>query len=166
LLRCALRSPTVSGFRPGPLNFSGLFSTASRNWCAVSGEIPARKVKLHPADGAANDQSGKSRAVGIWQLRSGEVRNGVPVMDLQLKKKGALVTGSTGGIGLAIAERLAIEGAEVVIVGRTRAKLDAAVERISYRRWRPRQRRLGRPGDDGGRGDPAEGYAPRGCSGQ
>jgi NAD(P)-dependent dehydrogenase (short-subunit alcohol dehydrogenase family) len=51
-------------------------------------------------------------------------------MDLQLKKKAALVTGSTGGIGLAIAERLAIEGAEVVIVGRTRAKLDAAVERI------------------------------------
>jgi NAD(P)-dependent dehydrogenase (short-subunit alcohol dehydrogenase family) len=51
-------------------------------------------------------------------------------MDLQLDNKKALVTGSTGGIGLAIAERLAIEGAEVIIAGRTRAKLDEAVENI------------------------------------
>jgi tetratricopeptide (TPR) repeat protein len=46
-------------------------------------------------------------------------------------REAALVTGSTGGIGLAIAERLAIEGAEVVIAGRTRAKLDEAVEKKS-----------------------------------
>jgi NAD(P)-dependent dehydrogenase (short-subunit alcohol dehydrogenase family) len=51
-------------------------------------------------------------------------------MELQLTNKKALVTGSTGGIGLAIAERLAIEGAEVIIAGRTQAKLDAAVESI------------------------------------
>lgn len=51
-------------------------------------------------------------------------------MDLQLKGKTALVTGSTAGIGLAIAERLAAEGVEVVISGRNRAKLDAAAERV------------------------------------
>ncbi|HWK64849.1 MAG TPA: SDR family oxidoreductase [Rhizobiaceae bacterium] len=48
-------------------------------------------------------------------------------MDLQLNGKTALVTGSTAGIGLAIAERLVIEGADVVICGRNRQKLDAAV---------------------------------------
>ncbi len=47
-------------------------------------------------------------------------------MDLQLSGKTALVTGSTAGIGLAIAERLALEGADVTITGRNRDKLDAA----------------------------------------
>lgn len=48
-------------------------------------------------------------------------------MDLQLKGKTALVTGSTAGIGLAIAKRLMEEDADVIICGRSRAKLDAAV---------------------------------------
>lgn len=47
-------------------------------------------------------------------------------MDLQLNGKTALVTGSTAGIGLEIAKRLAAEGADVVICGRNRQKLDAA----------------------------------------
>ncbi len=51
-------------------------------------------------------------------------------MDLQLKGKTALLTGSTAGIGLAIAERLAAEGVEVVISGRSQAKLDAAATRV------------------------------------
>jgi NAD(P)-dependent dehydrogenase (short-subunit alcohol dehydrogenase family) len=51
-------------------------------------------------------------------------------MDLQLDDKMALITGSTGGIGLAIARKLAVEGAKVIIAGRTRAKLDEAVESI------------------------------------
>ena len=48
-------------------------------------------------------------------------------MDLQLRGKRALVTGSTGGIGLAIAETLAREGASVIINGRSRERVDAAV---------------------------------------
>ncbi|QRK09106.1 SDR family oxidoreductase [Archangium violaceum] len=52
-------------------------------------------------------------------------------MDLQLKGKTALVTGSTAGIGLEIARRLAAEGADVIICGRNRAKLDEAVARLS-----------------------------------
>ena len=51
-------------------------------------------------------------------------------MDLHLKGKTALVTGSTAGIGLAIAERLAAEGVEVVVTGRSQDKLDAAVRQI------------------------------------
>ncbi|MEW3832965.1 SDR family NAD(P)-dependent oxidoreductase, partial [Pseudomonas aeruginosa] len=48
-------------------------------------------------------------------------------MDLQLNGKIALVTGSTAGIGLAIAKRLVAEGATVVICGRNQQKLDAAI---------------------------------------
>lgn len=52
-------------------------------------------------------------------------------MDLQLRGKIALVTGSTAGIGLAIAKTLAAEGAEVVINGRTQARVDAAISEIN-----------------------------------
>ncbi|MBB5765923.1 NAD(P)-dependent dehydrogenase (short-subunit alcohol dehydrogenase family) [Methylorubrum rhodesianum] len=51
-------------------------------------------------------------------------------MDLQLTGRSALVTGSTAGIGLAIATRLAAEGAEVIISGRQQAKLDAAAAQV------------------------------------
>ncbi len=51
-------------------------------------------------------------------------------MDLKLKDKTALVTGSTAGIGLEIARALAVEGAKVFVAGRTQAKLDEAVADI------------------------------------
>jgi NAD(P)-dependent dehydrogenase (short-subunit alcohol dehydrogenase family) len=51
-------------------------------------------------------------------------------MDLGLKGKRAIVTGSTAGIGFATAKLLAAEGASVVVNGRTRPRVDAAVERI------------------------------------
>ncbi len=51
-------------------------------------------------------------------------------MDLQLKGKKALVTGSTAGIGLAIATALASEGADVVVNGRTEARVAEAVRKI------------------------------------
>ncbi|MBO9542909.1 SDR family oxidoreductase [Caulobacter sp.] len=51
-------------------------------------------------------------------------------MDLKLNDKTALVTGATGGIGLAIATALANEGATVFVTGRTQDKLDQAVKAI------------------------------------
>src|SRR5258706_9697260 len=42
----------------------------------------------------------------------------------------ALVTGGTSGIGLATAQRLALEGANVVVTGRRQPELDAAVQKI------------------------------------
>jgi NAD(P)-dependent dehydrogenase (short-subunit alcohol dehydrogenase family) len=47
-------------------------------------------------------------------------------MNLGLEGKLALVTGSTAGIGFAIAARLAAEGARVVVNGRTQARVEAA----------------------------------------
>ena len=51
-------------------------------------------------------------------------------MDLQLGGKRALVTGSTAGIGYAIASLLASEGAAVTVNGRTKARVDDAVRSI------------------------------------
>jgi NAD(P)-dependent dehydrogenase (short-subunit alcohol dehydrogenase family) len=47
-------------------------------------------------------------------------------MDLQLKGKTALITGSTGGIGYGIAKVLLAEGAVVIINGRTQSSVDKA----------------------------------------
>jgi NAD(P)-dependent dehydrogenase (short-subunit alcohol dehydrogenase family) len=52
-------------------------------------------------------------------------------MKIDLTGKTALVTGSTAGIGHAIAKGLAATGAEVVVNGRTQAKVDAAVAAIA-----------------------------------
>jgi NAD(P)-dependent dehydrogenase (short-subunit alcohol dehydrogenase family) len=51
-------------------------------------------------------------------------------MDLQLEGKKALITGSTAGIGLAIATALAREGADVVLNGRTEARVAQAVAKV------------------------------------
>ncbi|CAL9541059.1 3-oxoacyl-[acyl-carrier-protein] reductase FabG [Actinosynnema sp. ALI-1.44] len=42
--------------------------------------------------------------------------------------KTALVTGGTSGMGLAVARRLVAEGAQVVVTGRDKTRLDAALE--------------------------------------
>jgi NAD(P)-dependent dehydrogenase (short-subunit alcohol dehydrogenase family) len=51
-------------------------------------------------------------------------------MNLQLTDKLSLVSGSTAGIGLAIATSLAAEGARVIINGRTEARVNEAIGQI------------------------------------
>jgi NAD(P)-dependent dehydrogenase (short-subunit alcohol dehydrogenase family) len=51
-------------------------------------------------------------------------------MNLQLENKLALVSGSTAGIGYAIAETLVAEGARVIVNGRSQPGVDAALASI------------------------------------
>jgi NAD(P)-dependent dehydrogenase (short-subunit alcohol dehydrogenase family) len=74
-------------------------------------------------------------------------------MDLGLDGKRALVTGSTAGIGFAAARALALEGAQVVVNGRTEERVRAAVQAIE--REVPGARVIGVAADLGG----AEGCA-------
>jgi NAD(P)-dependent dehydrogenase (short-subunit alcohol dehydrogenase family) len=51
-------------------------------------------------------------------------------MNLRLQGKRALVTGSTAGIGFAIASVLAAEGASVIVSGRTQERVDRAIKSL------------------------------------
>jgi len=51
-------------------------------------------------------------------------------MDMHLRDKLTLVSGSTAGIGFAIAKGLAGEGARVIVNGRTEDRVNAAIDRI------------------------------------
>jgi NAD(P)-dependent dehydrogenase (short-subunit alcohol dehydrogenase family) len=62
----------------------------------------------------------------VGQLKKAKYRQELS-MDLQLKGKRALVTGSTAGIGAAIAKALAREGARVIVNGRSTADVEKAV---------------------------------------
>ena len=66
-------------------------------------------------------------------------------MDLKLQNKLALVTGSTKGIGFAVAALLASEGSKVIVNGRTQSAVDEAVKKI--REQAPKAEVLGFAGD-------------------
>ncbi len=51
-------------------------------------------------------------------------------MDLELRGKRALVTGSSKGIGFGVADTLAAEGVDLVLAARTEAKLQSAADQI------------------------------------
>ena len=59
-------------------------------------------------------------------------------MDLHLADKIVVVTGASKGIGFACAEAFAQENARAVLVSRTAANLDAAIQRFPSTRHRPR----------------------------
>src|SRR6266446_6422688 len=67
----------------------------------------------------------RSNTCSAWSEAPEEV-----TMDLKLTDKRALVSGSTKGIGLAIATALAREGARVVINGRTEIAVSAGLAEI------------------------------------
>src|SRR6266550_3351225 len=86
----------------------------------------------------SSGSNGKRQGTGSRRLRQSQQcddkrarvflrENGV---DLRLTGKIALVTGSTAGIGFAIAKSLATEGAHVYVNGRTQERVDAAVATI------------------------------------
>ena len=58
-------------------------------------------------------------------------------MDLGLRNRVALVCGSTRGIGRAVARALALEGARVVVNGRTREGTDEAARTLAAETGRP-----------------------------
>ena len=51
-------------------------------------------------------------------------------MNLELNKKTAVISGSTKGIGFAVARQLAAEGAHVIVNGRTDKAVTSALEQI------------------------------------
>jgi NAD(P)-dependent dehydrogenase (short-subunit alcohol dehydrogenase family) len=55
------------------------------------------------------------------------------IMKIDLSGKRAIITGSTAGIGYAIAEGLAHAGADIVITGRTQQRVDDAIEAVKKR---------------------------------
>lgn len=54
-------------------------------------------------------------------------------MDLNLRDKTAVITGGTVGIGLAVAEGLAAEGANLVLVGRNKERGDDAAVQVAQK---------------------------------
>lgn len=75
---------------------------------------------MNPVNAAASD------FVAVSDIKQ-ELQNWRAQMDLRLAGKRAVITGGTGGIGLAIAKTLATEGVSVAIPGRTRQKLESAL---------------------------------------
>ena len=73
-------------------------------------------------------------------------------MDLGLAGSTAVVTGGSKGMGLAIAQTLAAEGASVAVMARGRAALEAAVGIVA--RCRRTRRRRDQRGHDRCRVDP------------
>jgi len=87
-------------------------------------------VSYHAESSIADPVGHRLSNKNVLRVCSGEALRYIPSMDLQLKDQLALVSGSTKGIGRAIATALAREGARVIVNGRTKASVAAAMESI------------------------------------
>src|ERR1700737_3504932 len=99
---------------------------------AKVGSWPAGRRSQHDDEGERRDPSSPKSATaeGFGTAQRRRAIEGGTIMDLHLNDKTALVTGSTAGIGLEIARKLAVEGAKVIVTGRNKAKLDQAVDSV------------------------------------
>src|ERR1700722_3799631 len=85
---------------------------------------PSRRSSWGKEPGFSQSRLGRSvNRIGVGYLLE-------DIVDLRLTDKVALVTGSTAGIGFAIARSLAAEGARVYVNGRTQERVYAAVAAI------------------------------------
>jgi NAD(P)-dependent dehydrogenase (short-subunit alcohol dehydrogenase family) len=73
---------------------------------------------------------GAAPSVTIAVLRVRSAIRGEAGMHIDLSSKRAVVSGSTAGIGFAVAEGLGRSGAAVVVNGRTQARVDRAVAKL------------------------------------
>ncbi len=101
--------------------------TATGAYASRSSAVPQIMISLfspHPVPHGSFASSHESN------LQTNSLEDPV---DLKLAGKTALVTGSTAGIGFAIARSLAAEGAQVYVNGRTQQRVDAAITEIRSR---------------------------------
>src|SRR6202453_2523044 len=96
--------------------------------CAAWASPPRRSMRSSPALWHADRNLIEilSRTSNLVITANCERKN----VDLGLAGSAAVVTGGSKGMGLAIAQTLAAEGAHVAVMARSRVSLDAAVESL------------------------------------
>src|SRR6185312_7910754 len=90
----------------------------------------ARDPRGRPCRIHQDPRDGQLDGPAAHRCRPGRRERGAARMTGDLDGVRALVTGASKGIGVAICERLAAEGARVVVSGRDRTSLDQLVERL------------------------------------
>jgi len=66
----------------------------------------------------------------LYDKELADAYSGYSVVDGKLKGKTAVVTGATGGIGIAIVKRFLLEGCKVILIGRNKEKLNGLQENL------------------------------------